>query len=109
MQANGPAGDGVMSYHVALAPGGRFVAFLSDATNLVPVGSRDPWWDVFLRDRQTGRNELISVATDGGPADGDSYGVSISEGGRFVAFKSQASNLVAGDTNMSGDVFVRIR
>jgi hypothetical protein len=51
----------------------------------------------------------VSVATDGGPADAESEGASISADGRYVAFSSAASNLVANDTNGSRDIFVRDR
>src|SRR4051812_39319562 len=51
----------------------------------------------------------VSVSSAGAEADGRSFGPSISVGGRFVAFSSDASNLVAGDTNDASDVFVRDR
>ena len=61
-----------------------------------------------MRDRQSGTTERVSLATGG--AEGDSsYVSSISADGRFVAFSSLASNLIAGDTNGSTDIFVRDR
>src|SRR5262249_47311474 len=65
--------------------------------------------DVFVRDRQTGTTERVSVATGGAQASGRSGAASISSDGRYVAFASLASNLVAGDTNFHGDLFVRDR
>ncbi len=65
--------------------------------------------DVFLRDRLAGATERVSVATGGGQANGDSFTPAISADGRYVAFHSLASNLVAGDTNDTSDVFVRDR
>jgi Tol biopolymer transport system component len=87
---------------------GRFVAFTSGASNLVPGDTNDTG-DVFVRDRQTGTTELVSVSTDGARTDNQSAYPSLSPDGRFVAFWSEASNLVPGDTNNSRDVFVRDR
>ncbi|HEV3364660.1 MAG TPA: hypothetical protein VG795_11100 [Acidimicrobiia bacterium] len=53
-----------------------------------------------------GGPRLISLAVDGGEADGASFTPSISADGRYVAFASAASTLVAGDTNGAEDVFV---
>jgi Ca2+-binding RTX toxin-like protein len=96
---------------------GRFVAFLSHAPNLVasdtngPAGVGDPssQGDVFVRDRLTNETERVSVDSAGGQADGDSFSPSISGNGRFVVFKSFASNLVAHDTNAVSDVFLHDR
>jgi Tol biopolymer transport system component len=89
---------------------GRFVVFNSLATNLVE-GDRNVTWDVFLHDRETGETELISVSIEGGAGNGlSSSGMfSISADGRFVAFISDATNLVPDDTNGVTDVFVRDR
>src|SRR5438270_582443 len=87
---------------------GRFVAFYSSAANLVGSdtnGARD----VFVRDRKTGKTARVSVDSHGAQGNGDSDGPSISADGRFVAFLSSATNLVAGDTNGARDVFVRDR
>lgn len=91
-----------------LSADGRFVAFRSSATNLMP-GDTNGVDDVFVRDRQTGTTERVSVRSNGGQANGDSTFMVISSGGRFVAFQSAASNLVLGDTNGGWDVFVRDR
>jgi hypothetical protein len=85
---------------------GRMVAFHSEAFNLVP-GDANGRQDVFVRDRVTGQTTLVSVGLHGGPGDWSSSNPVISDDGRFVAFVSQATNLVAGDTNDSFDVFVR--
>ena len=66
--------------------------------------------DVFVRDRQTGTTQRVSVGPGGVQGNGDSsQRPSISADGRFVAFSSDASNLVPGDTNGVDDVFVRDR
>jgi hypothetical protein len=83
---------------------GRFVAFVSFASNLVPADTND--FDVFVHDRQTGATTLSSVASDGTQANGTCARPSISSDGRFVSFDSVASNLVPGDTNGFIDVFV---
>ena len=97
-----------------MTPDGRFVAFASLASNLVP-GDTNGAGDVFVRDRLTGRTERVSVGARGVQGDGDSnfLGIStapsISDDGRYVAFKSDATNLVKGDRNGLTDVFVRDR
>ncbi len=94
-----------------LSADGRFVAFDSDATNLV-AGDTNFRTDVFVRDRQTGMTERVSVATGGTEANGQSGFVdppSVSVDGRFVAFASGATNLVAGDGNNVVDMFVHDR
>lgn len=64
---------------------------------------------MFIRDRQAGTTRRISVAQGGGQANGFSSGSSISADGRFVVFDTDATNIVAGDTNAAVDVFVRDR
>jgi len=104
----GQQGNGASSYP-AISADGRFVAFSSWASNLV-AGDTNGTDDVFLRDRARGTTERVSVSTTGQQADGSAWGpVAISADGRFVAFTSAASNLVAGDTNRKNDVFVRDR
>jgi hypothetical protein len=114
-QANGASGEPVFT--------GRYVAFSSLASNLVP-GDTNGLQDVFIRDTCLGEpgcvatsTRLVSVGYLGDPTDGASsdpqvsWGLSDSEGhdyhGRFVAFVSSATNLVAGDTNGAADVFRR--
>jgi len=93
----------------ALSADGRFVAFTSDATNLV-AGDTNSVADIFVRDRQTGVTQRVSVDSDGSEANGYSATPpTISADGRFVAFRSQASNLVPDDTNSVADVFVHDR
>jgi uncharacterized repeat protein (TIGR01451 family) len=97
-----------------MTPDGRFVAFASAASNLVP-GDTNGVGDVFVRDRRTGVTERVSVGPRGVQGDGDSnfFGIAtapaISDDARYVAFKSDASNLVKGDRNQLTDVFVRDR
>ncbi len=102
----GPAGvqgDGG-SYAPSISANGRYVSFDSDATNLVP-GDANGFFDIFLRDRKLHRTLLVSVGRAGVQADGVSYGSAVA--GRYVAFASDAGNLVSGDTNGFTDVFVR--
>jgi Tol biopolymer transport system component len=88
--------------------GGRYVAYVSSATNLVS-GDSNGVADVFVRDRQAGTTERVSVDSSGKQADGACTSCAISSDGRFVAFASVATNLVSGDTNGTFDVFVRDR
>jgi Tol biopolymer transport system component len=86
-------------------PNGRYVAFGSDATNLVPGDTNDTT-DVFLRDTLTRTTGRVSVSSTGEEGDGPSNQPVLSADGRFVAFESAAQNLVAGDSNGSEDIFV---
>jgi Tol biopolymer transport system component len=96
------------SYDSSISTDGRFVAFKSDATNMV-AHDTNLAGDVFIHDRKNGKTKRVSVNSLGEPGNGDSYGASISADGRFVAFGSNATNLVAHDTNLAGDIFVRDR
>lgn len=85
---------------------GKYVAFVSDATNLVP-GDTNGQTDVFVRDRDKNETKLVSVGIDGLPANGPSFLWSLNGNGCLVVFASDATNLVANDTNGARDVFVR--
>jgi Tol biopolymer transport system component len=151
-QQNGPAGQSVNS--AGISADGRFVAFDSSASNLVPADTNgivdvfvrdratavteradlspdesqveggalleaisddgssvafDAAGDVFVRDLSPGQTERVSVGLGGAQGNGFSFGAAISVDGRVVAFSSDASNLVAGDTNGVFDAFVRDR
>ncbi|MCA2214242.1 TolB family protein [Jidongwangia harbinensis] len=100
----GAQADGY-SLSTAVSTDGRYVAFDSVATNLVP-GDTNGKADIFLRDLRRDTTTRISVSTGGAEADGDSYSPSISANGRYVAFASYAGTLVPGDTNEWHDIFV---
>jgi Tol biopolymer transport system component len=101
-QANGH------SIEPAMSGDGRYVAFYSDASNLV-AGDANRAQDVFVTDRQTGETTRVSVGAGGAEANGDSFAPAISADGRYVVFSSAATNLVDGDTNRANDIFVRDR
>jgi Tol biopolymer transport system component len=91
----------------SISADGRYVAFESDADNLVN-NDTNGCRDVFVRDLVTGSNFLVSVDIFGlGSGNGVSYEPSISADGRYVLFTSSATNLVTGDINGAPDVFVR--
>lgn len=92
---------------VGISPDGRWVAFSSFASNLVPNDTNDAF-DVFLHDRQTGETELVSVSGDEVQGDAQSVSPTVSNDGD-VAFWSNATNLVPDDTNDRSDIFVRDR
>ena len=99
---SGHRGDG-RSDDPAISATGRYVAFASRASNL--VAERE---DVFVRDQKLDTTRRVSVSSTGQQGNGTSpHGVAISADGRYVAFYSFATNLVAGDTNSTADVFVR--
>lgn len=102
------------SFTAGISANGRYVAFTSLATNLVPGDTNDRQ-DAFVQDRRTGRTERVSVSSSGAEAKAgsDPYGGStalgISADGRYVLFRSDAGNLVPGDANGKSDAFVHDR
>ncbi len=85
---------------------GQFVVFQSDASDLVPNDTNGVT-DIFVRDVMAGTTTLVSISTNGGLANGASTDPVMTPDGRYVAFISQASNLVPGDNNGIPDIFVR--
>ena len=84
---------------------GRYVSFVSAATNLVP-GDSNGFADIFVYDRTTGNVQLVSAASDGTQGDDDTVFAEISADGSFVVYETGATNLVAGDTNGEDDIFI---
>ncbi|MCJ7751953.1 MAG: S-layer homology domain-containing protein, partial [Armatimonadetes bacterium] len=105
--SDGSQSDGP-SYFTAISADGRYVAFASAASNLVP-GDTNAQDDIFVHDRQTGVTARVSIASDGGQSDSFSYAPTISANGQYVAFASDSSVLVPGDTNGYVDIFVHDR
>ncbi len=106
VQATG--GLGLGSDDPAVSQDGRYVVFVSSATNLVASdGNGAP--DVFLHDRQTGATERVSLSEAGTEVDGFSGLPSISADGRYVAFENDSSDIVSGFLGGSPHVFVRDR
>jgi Tol biopolymer transport system component len=105
--ANGP------SDHPSISRDGRYLAFVSEATTLVRR-DRNRSTDVFVRDLRNGSTTLVSRSAAGGTGNGASASPAISADGRFVAFQSNASDLVcarrcaaaADDINLLPDVFL---
>jgi Tol biopolymer transport system component len=115
-QSNNKLGNG----NISISADGRYIAFDSWATNLVEGDTNnhcfDYGWDdyvncpdVFVHDRGTGETILVSVASNGTQGNDLSLDPSVSADGRYVAFHSFANNLVVGDTNDSGDIFLHDR
>jgi Tol biopolymer transport system component len=93
----------------SVSANGRYVAFRSDMTNLVP-GDTNHVFDIFVNDRVTRQTRRVSIATRGGQANAESLGSPVvSADGRYVAFASLATNLVENDRNEITDVFIRDR
>ena len=91
----------------AVSGDGRYVAFDSGATNLLPAGAdANGLLDVYLKDRVTGDIVRVSRGLGGTEPNGNSFGPALSSDGNWVAFSSAASNLVPGDTNGVVDAFV---
>ncbi len=95
----------VTSDNPSISGDGRYVSFDSAASNLVPQdtnGNRD----IFVYDRETGTIDRVNMGDHGTQGDADSTAPSISADGRYVGFKSPATNLISGDTNEIDDIFV---
>ncbi|MCC7362330.1 MAG: PD40 domain-containing protein [Anaerolineales bacterium] len=107
-QATGQSGFGVGGNGLAISQAGGMVAFQSEAANLVLTDTNSAR-DIFVHDLGTHLTTRVSVSTGGGQANGVSTGAALSADGRYVAFDSTATNLVAGDTNGAGDIFVHDR
>lgn len=101
-QGSGPSGAPTVSRD------GRYVAFHSKSPNLI-TGDSNGHQDIFLRDRVAGTTTRVSVSSDGSQANGASANPSISDDGRYIAFQSDAANLVGSDSNTTADIFVHDR
>ncbi len=99
VQANGA------SYSAAISSDGRYVAFESDATDLV-TDDTNALRDIFWHDTLTLTTRRVSVSSSNGQSNGTSFDAAVSLDGRYVAFESNANNLVSGDTNALRDVFL---
>jgi Tol biopolymer transport system component len=107
--SDGTQGNGDSVLYSSISADGRYVAFSSLASNLVP-GDTNGEYDVFVHDRMTGATTRANVTTGGAqsgePVGGSPIRAMVSGDGRYVAFQSAADDLVAGDTNGAIDVFV---
>jgi Tol biopolymer transport system component len=109
-QAAAPATEMGAVTPTAVSANGRFLAFISSANNLVP-GDTNGVADVFVYDRMADSFERVSVSSTGnqGNAESGIDAPTMSADGRFVVFSSEATNLVANDTNDSADKFIHDR
>jgi Tol biopolymer transport system component len=108
VSSNGAQSNNDSRERPAISADGRYVAFSSLATNLV-ANDTNGASDIFIHDRQTGQTTRVSVDNVGNQGNGNSILPGLSADGRFVAFISDATNLVTGDTNGKSDVFVHDR
>ena len=90
-----------------ISQNGRYVTFASDADGLAPGNTSLAGFDVYVGDLYAGTNQIVSMGTLGSAASGVSIEPAISGNGRYVAFTSAATNLIAMDTNHATDVFLR--
>ena len=112
----GDQGNGA-SAQPSITGDGSQVAFVSGASNLVPgdtngsasLTARQGGFDIFVHNLSSGRTTRISVGPGPVQADGSSFAPAADGDGGVIAFESDATNLVTGDTNQLRDVFVRIR
>jgi Tol biopolymer transport system component len=114
VSSTGVQGDS-FSDNASISADGRYGAFFSSAQNLVPgerpIYGNNIGFDIYVHDRQTRQTTRVSVASDGTPANVDSFTgqASISADGRYVVFYTAASNLAPQDTNDVYDVFLHDR
>ena len=94
------------SKNPVISANGRYVVFESDADNLVAKDTNLSK-DIFVRDLVTGTTQRVSVNSEGSEGNNNSANPVISADGRYVAFESDADNLIANDTNLAQDIFVR--
>lgn len=106
--ANGVPGNGV-SEQPAISADGRYVAFASSATNLVP-GDSNGLRDIFVKDLDSGAIERVNTSAAGSQGlGGDCHSPSLDGTGRYVGFVCAQDNLVPGDSNALADYFVKDR
>ncbi|WP_161962321.1 TolB family protein [Nocardioides speluncae] len=105
VDSDGREGDGHSAGRPSISPDGRYVAFTSDARNLV-ADDGNGLEDAFLHNRRTGRTVRVSLSYKGAEADGHSFTPVVSRGGQYVAFTSLASNLTPGIGNGTRNVFL---
>lgn len=106
VSSTGAQASGGPSYSPTISADARYISFYSYTTDLV-TGDTNAHADVFLHDRTTGATTRINVNAAGEQSTpGESYVPAISADGRYVAYYSDGSNLVTGDTNSRLDVFV---
>jgi Tol biopolymer transport system component len=89
-----------------LTPDGQWLLFISGATDLVAGDTNGSIWDVLRRDRLSGATSIAMTSSSGAQPDDDCLWPRVSADGRYVACYTFATNLVPGDTNGAGDVFV---
>ena len=106
VNSSGTGGGNDNSWPVAISTNGQYVLFESAASNLV-AGDTNKSTDIFIRDLIHGQTLLVSLRSNGVIGNRDSSGSAMTPDGRYVAFLSSASTLVANDTNGIPDVFVR--
>ncbi|HEY3857098.1 MAG TPA: hypothetical protein VGO67_22160 [Verrucomicrobiae bacterium] len=102
----GSGGGNNDSLPCAVSSNGQFVVFQSAASDLV-AGDANGVNDVFIRDTVNNTTKIVSVGMDGSPGNNVSRDASMTPDGRYVAFVSAASNLVASVPSGLSDIFVR--
>jgi hypothetical protein len=100
---DGSPANGMTNFS-SISGDGRFVAYITTATNIVDGGNISG--SLFLHDRQTSQTTLISKAHDDGDADNVIAALKYSPDGKYIAFQTIATNIVTGDANGKEDIFL---
>lgn len=108
VSSTGDEGNGASATPV-ISSDGKYIAFVSNATNLIPNDTNLAAQDVFVHNLLTVETSIASLAHDNNQGNSWSNRPSISSDGRYISFASDATNLVVGDTNNTSDIFVRDR
>jgi Tol biopolymer transport system component len=107
-QADDASGIGTGDLCPAISDDGRYVAFYSLASNLVPFDENGTW-DVFVHDRETMQTVRVSISAAGAEGNRSSALPQMTGDGRYVVYRSHADNLAANDTNGLRDIFLHDR
>ncbi len=107
-RSTGGSGAGGSCFYPSISPNGRFVVYYANAGDIVAGGSNGKF-HIYLFDAKAGTSARVSIGLMGAIGDGDSYFPVVSNNGRFVAYDSNATNLVAGDVDVAMDAFLADR
>jgi len=94
------------SYQPKISSNGSYVAFTSDATNLISSDTNG-CSDIFLRNLSAGTTQLVSASSSGTLGNRSSFFADISQTGQYIVFQSRANNLIGSDTNGFIDIFMK--
>ena len=109
--SNNAAGSPFPSINGVISANGRYVAFQSQAEDIVAgISNPSGFTHIYVRDLQTNTSELVDMnSANSGPSNQFSLNPSISANGRIIGFQSLSDDLIAGniDVNNDDDIYIR--